>query len=688
MSRRMKPNKVRMLVTLTVIVLASTLALTLCKNRIQAATVESIWVAPPVQEEAKRRATEVVPLVKNVLIESPEERRARLGDILKLEDMTAKYFLLESSLINKEEDLYGPVRFMHRKHAGMIRDCTECHHHRPADPKAEEALRCSSCHQTPFNPEIPERIGLKGALHRQCMGCHKKWNRGPVGCTDCHVKNVPDHTELVKLSEKPEPVEVTRECLRCHPDQGEQMLTSTHWLWRGPSPFTEGYEKRVDLGKGTKTVNNSTINVAGNWARCTECHAGYGWKDATFDFTDRTRIDCLVCHDTTGIYKKAPENAGMPDPEVDLVKVAKNVGKPSRKTCGECHFADPGDPVKHGTLNSFLHKHSKIRDIHMGGLDFQCRECHKTRNHKIAGRSVTLPVAEGSRSCSDCHTSAPHKGLSLLDHHLDRHSQHLACVTCHNPIYAKGMPARAFWDWSSAGDKKRKVTKDEHGLPDYSWKLGSFTWKENAKPAYAWYNGKVKRYLLGDKINTTGVTPLTKPAGDIKDPDSKIYPFKVMGGRQAADAMHNYLLAPQLFGPDGYWEAMDWQKAFTNGMEAAGLPYSGKYKWVKTVMYVSLNHEVMPKKFSLSCVQCHTSLRDEQPCARCHQIKRGVDFKKLAYQGIRFRMVHSKGQFIRDLVQSTDYIDFKKLGYKGDPIIYGGRFKQMPLGGHLATKDK
>ena len=35
-----------------------------------------------------------------------------------------------------------------------------------------------------------------------------------------------------------------------------------------------------------------------------------------------TKIDCLVCHDTTGTYKKVPTGAGMPDPKVDLVAVA------------------------------------------------------------------------------------------------------------------------------------------------------------------------------------------------------------------------------------------------------------------------------------------------------------------------------------------------------------------------------
>jgi octaheme c-type cytochrome (tetrathionate reductase family) len=687
-----------MFVILTVVVLAATLAVSLLENRIDAASPTEPFVAPTPtihpwearQDAARLRSAEVIPLVKEVLKETPAQRRTRLGDKLpQLEDMDFSYFLLNNPVIKEEDDLYGTVRFMHKKHAGVLNDCFICHHHRPADLKAPETARCSACHQTPFNPELLGRIGLKGAHHRQCMDCHKRWNRGPVGCTDCHKKNVPDHSELVKLSGKPEPTEVTKECLRCHAVQGEEMLTSTHWLWKGPSSFTEGYEKRIDLGKATKTVNNFLIHLASNWPRCTSCHAGYGWKDANFDFTDKTRIDCLVCHDTTRTYEKAPLGAGMPDPKVDLVHVAKNVGKPSRRTCGVCHFSGGGeDPVKHGKLNPFLDFHATSSDIHMGGLGFECQDCHKTRNHKIAGRSLALPVSEGSRSCADCHTAKPHRGKELLNHHLNRHTEHLACMTCHNPIYAKDSPTKTFWDWSTAGDKKRQVKRDEYGMPDYDWKTGDSTWEGRVKPAYAWYNGKVRRHLLGDKINTSGVTVITEPVGHIKDSNSKIYPFKVMGGRQAADAVHNYLLVPHLFGPGGYWQSQDWQKAFADGMEAAGLPYSGQYKWVETIMYLGLTHEVLPKKFALSCVQCHASLKTNRSCGRCHQDKREVDFQKLAFQGIDFKLVHGKGRDARQRAKTTYYIGFEKLGYKGDPILFGGRFKQLPLGWRAASKKK
>jgi hypothetical protein len=244
------------------------------------------------------------------------------------------------------------------------------------------------------------------------------------------------------------------------------------------------------------------MSIASNEARCTSCHAGYGWKDATFDFTDMTKMDCLVCHDRTGTYKKTPTAAGMPDPSVDLVAVAQSVGPTTRKTCGDCHFnGGGGEAVKHADLSRQLLTPDRNCDVHMGGYDFQCTECHRTRNHKIAGRSSSVPVVEGSISCTNCHTAKPHSGAKLLDHHLNKHSDTIACTTCHAPVYAKCKPTKVFWDWSKAGDKDRKPKKDKYGMPDYDWKKGEFLWKESAKPIYAWYGGFMKRILLGDKLD-------------------------------------------------------------------------------------------------------------------------------------------------------------------------------------------
>lgn len=646
------------------------------------------------QEAALAFSRHVPPLVTEVLQETREQRKARLGSNMPtLKDVKRRYLLLESPILKKEGelygDLYGPVRFMHLKHAALVNDCFECHHKRPVSKDALETTRCSACHQQSFSEKAQGRIGLKAAYHQQCMECHKTRGKGPVGCNECHTKRVPDHRDLVKLQDKPDPITVTKECLRCHKKAGEDMLTSAHWLWRGPSPYTLGAEKRTDLGKASLTINNFCIALPSNWPRCTSCHAGYGWKDANFDFSDMTKMDCLVCHDTTGTYAKLPPGAGMPYPQLDLKAIAMRVGKPSRKTCGDCHFqGGGGDMVKHGDMNSTLYYPDRNCDVHMGGMDFQCHECHKTRNHKISGRSTSAPIAEGSRSCEVCHTTAPHKHHTgegheqhnILNHHLNRHTEHIACQTCHSPVYAKCKPTKLWWDWSKAGDKKRKVEMDKYGMPLYSWMKGEFLWGESVKPTYLWYDGRVKRHIIGDKIGDDKIIKLTEPVGEIGDRNAKIYPFKIMAGRQMADAENKTLIVPHLFGKGGYWDEVNWQKAFETGMKAVNLPYSGKYMWVDTVMYWGLHHETVPARNALGCAQCHESLKGEKTCDRCHRDTRHYDFKALSNRGTDFAFMKERGRDVSALMGKSDYIDFRSLGYKGDPIIYGGRFKKLPLG--------
>ncbi len=394
-----------------------------------------------------------------------------------------------------------------------------------------------------------------------------------------------------------------------------------------------------------------------------------------------------MCHDTTGTYKKTPAGAGMPAKDVDLVMVAKNVGYTSRQTCGDCHFSGGGgDAVKHADMSENLNWPNRNCDIHMGGYDFQCTECHKTINHKIPGRSSSVAVAEGSKTCETCHTDNPHYGDDLLDVHLNRHCQSVSCNTCHTPVYSKCTPTKTFWDWSKAGDKNRVPKKDKYGKTDYHWKKGEFQWKESAKPEYAWYNGYMERILVGDKVDFDEVNHITYPVGSIKDPRSKIYPFKIMRGFQAADAENGYFLLPHLFGKEGFWSTGNWQKSFALGMKAADMDYSGKYAWVETDMYWGIHHEVCPKEFALSCAQCHKSLSGDLTCGRCHQDSKEVDYKKLSTQGANFQFMYSQGRDVKDLIGVTDYLDFKALGYKGDPITCGGRFKKLPLGYRKSPK--
>ncbi|MFC1602252.1 tetrathionate reductase family octaheme c-type cytochrome [Pseudomonadota bacterium] len=408
--------------------------------------------------------------------------------------------------------------------------------------------------------------------------------------------------------------DATKACLKCHEEEAKDFIKHEHWMWSAMQSVP-GRKGKVEIGK-KNGINNFCIAIPSNWPRCTSCHTGYGWKDASFDFNNTANIDCLVCHDTTGTYKKDPKGAGMPADDVDLVKVAKSVGRTSRKTCGSCHFfGGGGDHVKHGDLDTSLIKPKRTYDVHMGvdGLNATCQFCHQTMNHMIPGQAMSVSTGKGKRvECGGCHGGTPHKRVIL-----NKHSKSVACQTCHIPAFAKDNPTKTWWDWSKAG-KDQKPVKDKYGMETYAKKKGEFRWSKNVTPVYAWYNGKSDRYILGDKFDPQEVIYLTKPLGSITDKNAKIYPFKVMEGKQPYDVENSYLVVPKVFG--GYWEHFDWNRAITDGMAAVEMPYSGKYDFVLTKMYWQIAHMVVPKAQALKCIDCHVA-------------KGRLDWKALGYKG-------------------------------------------------------
>lgn len=427
--------------------------------------------------------------------------------------------------------------------------------------------------------------------------------------------------------------EVTEACLDCHDDAADSFMKSIHWTWGSPQDLP-GNQVSAIIGKRT-VLNNFCIGLESNEARCTSCHAGYGWKDEKFDFEDPLNIDCLVCHESTGTYKKFPSKAGYPvDRETefpkgsgklfkipDLEKIAMSVGEPPTRTaCGSCHFyGGGGNNVKHGDLDAALINPSRELDVHMGGADMTCVDCHKTNDHTITGKAMSVST-HGSETltCESCHGEEPHKKYSF---YLNAHVGALACQTCHIPTFARENPTKLRWDWSQAGDPDRKVNKDENGMPDYNKKKGAFVWGRNVVPTYEWYNGASKRMLLGDPVELNKMNTMAAPIGSKTDKLSKIYPFKIHTGKQIADKKNKYLLPTHLFG-GGYWDHFDWEKSVTVGVEKNGLEYSGSYTFVETEMYWEIDHMVAPKEDALVCKSCHSRSKDTR-----------IDWKSLGYEG-------------------------------------------------------
>ena len=420
------------------------------------------------------------------------------------------------------------------------------------------------------------------------------------------------------------PQDVTAACLTCHINAAQQVMGTVHWTWEYVDPITGQV-----LGKNN-VINNYCVAVPSNEPRCTSCHVGYGYKDNTFfEAATETNVDCLVCHDTTGGYKKFPAGSGMPvlgeakefpggsgkmwEP-VDLVAVAQNVGMPGRTNCGSCHFfGGGGDAVKHGDLDSTLTNPSQELDVHLSpdGGDFTCATCHAGKAHEIKGRIYN---GETPVLCEDCHSGerAPHQE-SEVGAVLAQHTEHVACQTCHIPAYARGQATKMSWDWSTAGEKdeagKPLVTKDAEGHVIYDGQKGTFTSEMNVTPYYQWWNGNVFYKTVEDTIDAAALVTLADFEGTRED--GKIYPFKRFTGVQPYDAGNDTLVIPNLFpnnaeDVDAYWKGWDWDKAVAAGMGYVGADYSGELGWVSTEWFWVQNHMVAPKEAALTCESCHS----------------------------------------------------------------------------------
>jgi len=305
--------------------------------------------------------------------------------------------------------------------------------------------------------------------------------------------------------------------------------------------------------------------------------------------------------------------------------VARAVGKPGRENCGNCHFYGGGrDGVKHGDLDSSLLKADKALDVHMAaeGLNFSCGKCHVTKAHRISGRCYekpafqkhepALPKDDGERlACESCHGSSPHRRNRILDHHTDK----VACQSCHIPTYARGgVSTKVWWDWSTAGKfaepGKIIVKKDDFGDVIYHSQKGDMLWGREVEPEYRWYNG-VMTYFEAEQRLPYGVdrVELNVPEGDYQDPRARIYPFKIMRGRQPFDPENRLLVIPHLYGKKetgAYWGAYDWEQAAAVGMREAGLPFSGRLDFIETGMYWPITHMVTVKEQALGCEACHS----------------------------------------------------------------------------------
>jgi hypothetical protein len=444
-------------------------------------------------------------------------------------------------------------------------------------------------------------------------------------------------------------------CVGCHPGEAADMHQSTHYQWLGSAPdMVNGVG--LPQGKLTNALNSYCINISGNWSGCGACHVGRG-KRPDDPTAGTENIDCLVCHSeeyAKARVRLADGSMGVAAPTDSMVR---NLHLPTRTTCLLCHAkAGGGDGVKRGDLSLATATNTDPSfDVHMNsaGNDLACQSCHVFRNHRVIGKGSDLratdDISRGSEiQCAICHAGKDAPGGHATAK-IGDHVAHVACQTCHIPTYAK-VATEVRRDWRKHADG---TPADGASGPGHPWTEKA----ANLTPAYVFWNRLSDNALLGDEAGRTydaalGTYPTSRPLGDVRERESKIYPFKYKIAIQPKTVAGDQLVA--LDTGEYLKRTGNVTTAIQLGLEQMGLPATEPYVWATTDTFQLLNHGVTPASQALACSSCHgsTARMDlsgelgyalkagrDRVCTQCHSLKS----ETLTFTEVHGKHVTSKG---------------------------------------------
>jgi predicted CXXCH cytochrome family protein len=347
--------------------------------------------------------------------------------------------LLDMLKKNGGRNWFGPVSFNHAGHIGMAGDCSVCHHH---TPQGQQHPECQSCHGLQPKGEEIRMPSLKGAFHRQCMGCHREWAHAD-DCQTCHQPNGSSH--------------------------GQTATTTTRPLYMGgehpaiAKPDVEVYKAEYKPGVQSIVVfhHNDHIERYGNTCadchrsdNCTRCHAAGGQREQKVDtWEDRHQFcsachkvddatQCVRCHSTEGAPKPKPFDhaetgwalASYHQP-VGCRACHKQVPFRAMDTrCDSCHAApvaqtqaapvaqsQPAAPLASGFGG--LHPHEPFYDyIRTSATDDLCLSCH--HDHASGQRPQMHPTGHMHKAIPDA--------LIEAGAQAGPGSNELTCLVCHS----------------------------------------------------------------------------------------------------------------------------------------------------------------------------------------------------------------------------------------------------------------
>jgi hypothetical protein len=224
-------------------------------------------------------------------------------------------------VMNELENEYERVVFPHKLHAEMTAmgvGCTDCHHYTATG----EVTACKHCHPVSVTADNLRRPGLKGAYHRQCLGCHGEWS-GSTGCEVCHARKSAEAAAPAAPSPRPHPLV--------------------------EPPVKKVWESRY--GGGTKV---------------TFFHASH---------VEKYGIECAVCHHTESCGSCHSRDAGtttVRHSEEALHAICNSCH--AQMSCGQCHRAEEAVEFSHDSTGW------PLRPYHR---DIACRLCHGHANRFV-----------------------------------------------------------------------------------------------------------------------------------------------------------------------------------------------------------------------------------------------------------------------------------------------------------------
>lgn len=269
---------------------------------------------------------------------------------------------------------YGVVLFSHKLHAEMSEmsgGCESCHHYNTTGP----VLKCVTCHEPNRIREDLSKPDLEAAYHRQCLTCHRQWQR-KTNCQGCHInQNSPDKQKTI-----------------------QRIKNTKHESVHEPQKVV--YQTQSDKGSIVTFFHDShtkTFNIS-----CISCHH---------------EENCMRCHDVN--------LKNLRDDEMDnRNKKVHFTFEDHHKACIKCHEKDGcGKCHRDEEMLQFDHFRSTGFDLNPRHSNLKCSSCHKTE-----GSYKGL-----AKNCSSCHSEFAsgkfdHRkiGLELDETHIE-----LECGDCH-----------------------------------------------------------------------------------------------------------------------------------------------------------------------------------------------------------------------------------------------------------------